>query len=301
MNVLVSGATGLIGTALTSELTDGGHRVVKLSRSRPSSEDTIRWDPDGGSLDASRLEGIDAVVHLAGEVIFSGPTDRWTQAKKQRIMESRKKGTRLLSEAIAGLSQSPKVMVSASGINYYGSRGNELLTEESSRGSDFLADVCLEWEAAADPAREAGIRVVHPRTSLVLSPEGGALGTTLPIFKLGLGGKIGNGRQYWSWITLDDQVGAIIHCLTNENVSGPVNAGSPNPLTNAEYTKVLGEVLNRPTVFPLPAPAARLMLGEVADALLLASIRVEPAKLKETGYQFRHPELQGAFRHLLGR
>ena len=301
MNVLVSGATGLIGTALTSELTGAGHRVVKLSRSRPSSEDTIRWNPDSASLDASRLEGIDAVVHLAGEIIFSGPTDRWTAAKKQRIMESRKKGTRLLSEAIASLSEPPKVMVSASGINYYGSRGNELLTEDSSRGSDFLADVCLEWEAAADPAREAGIRVVHTRNALVLSPNGGALGTTLPIFKLGLGGKIGSGRQYWSWITLEDQVGAIIHCLTSEDVSGPVNAGSPNPLTNAEYTKILGQVLNRPTIFPLPAPAARLMLGEVADALLLASIRIEPAKLKETGYQFRHPELQGAFRHLLGR
>jgi len=301
MKVLVSGATGLIGTALTSELTSGGHSVVKLSRSRPSSEDTVRWEPDSSSLDASRLEGIDAVVHLAGEIIFSGPADRWTAAKKRRIMESRKNGTRLLSETIAKLSEPPKVMVSASGINYYGSRGNELLTEDSSRGSDFLAEVCREWESAADPAREAGIRVVHTRTALVLSPEGGALGTTLPIFKLGIGGKIGSGRQYWSWITLDDEVGAIVHCLTNEEVNGPVNLGSPTPMTNAEYTKILGEVLNRPTVFPLPTPAARLMLGEVADALLLASIRVEPAKLKETGYRFRHPELEGALRHLLGR
>ena len=299
MNVLVSGATGLIGTALTSELTDGGHRVLQLSRSQPSSEDTIRWDPDRGSLDASRLEGIDAVVHLAGEIIFSGPTDRWTTEKKRRIMESRKKGTRLLAETIAGLPESPKVMVSASGINYYGDHGNELLTEEATMGSDFLAEVCREWEAAADPAREAGIRVAHTRFGIVLSPKGGALGNTLPIFKLGLGGKIGNGRQYWSWVALDDVVGAITHCLTNENLSGPVNVGSPNPLTNAEYTKVLGKVLNRPTVFPVPA--TRLMFGEVADALLLASQRMEPAKLKETGYEFRYPELEGALRHLLGR
>ncbi|MBA3423016.1 MAG: TIGR01777 family oxidoreductase [Rubrobacteraceae bacterium] len=301
MDVLVSGATGLIGTALSAELADGGHRVVKLSRSRPSSEDTVRWDPDRGSLDASRLEGVSAVVHLAGEIIFSGPTDRWTQAKKQRIMESRRKGTRLLSEAVAGLSDPPRVMVSASGINYYGDHGNELLTEESTTGSDFLAGVCREWEAAADPAREAGIRVAHTRFGIVLSPKGGALGNTLPIFKLGLGGKIGSGHQYWSWVALDDVVGAIIHSLTNETVTGPVNVGSPNPLTNAEYTKVLGKVLNRPTLFPLPAPAARLMLGEVADALLLASQRMEPAKLKETGYQFRYPELESALRHLLGR
>jgi uncharacterized protein (TIGR01777 family) len=273
--------------------------VVKLSRSRPPSGDTIRWDPERGSLDASRLEGIDAVVHLAGEIIFSDPTDRWTPEKKRRIMESRRKGTRLLSEAIAGLAEPPKVMVSASGINYYGDRGNELLTEDSATGSDFLAEVCREWEAAADPAREAGIRVVHTRSGLVLSPKGGALGNTLPIFKLGLGGRVGSGRQYWSWISLDDEVGAILHCLTNEAASGPVNVGSPNPLTNAEYTRILSNVLNRPTVFPVPAPAVRLMFGEVADALLLASIRVEPAKLKETGYQFRHPELEGALRHLL--
>jgi len=301
MDVLVSGATGLIGSALSSELTDGGHRVIQLSRSQPSSEDTIRWDPDRGSLDASRLEGIDAVVHLASELIFSGPTDRWTTEKKRRIMESRKKGTRLLAETIAGLSDPPEVMVSASAVGYYGDHGNELLTEDAAMGSDFLAEVCGEWEAAADPAREAGIRVAHPRIGLVLSPKGGALGATLPIFKLGLGGKIGSGRQYWSWVAIDDVVGAIIHSLTNETVSGPVNVGSPNPLTSAEYTKILGSVLNRPTVFPLPAPAARLMLGEVADALLLVSQRMEPAKLKETGYEFRYPELEGALRHLLGK
>ncbi len=301
MNVLVSGATGLIGSALVSELENNGHRTVQLSRSRPSSEGTIRWNPESGSLDPSRLEGTDAVVHLAGESIFSGPTDRWTDQKKRRIMDSRDKGTRLLAETIAGLATPPAVMVSASAIGYYGDRGDELLTEDSPPGSDFLAEVCRAWEAAADPAREAGIRVVHPRFGLVLSADGGALGTTLPIFKLGGGGKIGSGNQWWSWVAFDDAVGSVVHALTDDAVRGPMNVGSPNPTRNAEYTKTLGKVLNRPTIFPLPAAAARLMLGEVADALLLASQRVEPATLEATGYEFRYPELDGALRHLLGR
>lgn len=297
MNVLVSGATGLIGSALIPELEAAGHRVIRLTRS-PRSEADVRWDPEAGKVDTTRLEGVDAVVHLAGESIAEG---RWTPEKKRRILESRRKGTRLLAEAIAALSTPPRVMVSASAVGYYGDRGNELLREESAPGSDFLAEVCKEWEAAADPAREAGIRVVHPRFGIVLSPKSGALGATLPIFKLGLGGKIGSGRQYWSWVALDDVVGSILHSLTNESVSGPVNVGSPDPLTNAEYTKVLGRVLNRPAIFPLPAPAARIMLGEVADALLLASQRMEPARLKESGYTFRYPQLEGALRHLLGR
>lgn len=297
MNVLVSGATGLIGSALTPELEAAGHRVTRLTRT-PKSEADIRWDPEAGTIDAARLEGVDAVVHLAGESIAEG---RWTPEKKQRIVESRRQGTRLLAETIVALPTPPRVMVSASAVGYYGDRGNELLREESAPGSDFLAGVCKEWEAAADPAREAGIRVVHPRLGIVLSPKGGALGTTLPIFKIGLGGKIGSGRQYWSWVALDDVVGSILHSLTNESVSGPVNVGAPDPPTNAEYTKVLGRVLGRPTIFPLPAPAARIMLGEVADALLLASQRMEPARLKETGYTFRYPQLEAALRHLLGR
>ena len=298
MNVLISGATGLIGSVLIPELEGRGHRVIQLSRSKPSAEDTIRWDPASGALDPSRLEGIDAVVHLAGESIAEG---RWTPEKRRRIMESRREGTRLLAGTLARLSDPPQVMVSASAVGYYGDRGNELLREESGPGSDFLAEVCKAWEAAADPAREAGIRVVHPRMGIVLSTKGGALGRTLPIFKLGGGGRIGSGRQWWSWVALDDVVGAIIHALEDDSVEGPVNVGSPNPLTNAEYTKVLGKVLNRPTVFPLPAPAARLALGEVADALLLASQRMEPARLKETGYEFRYPELEGALRHLLNK
>jgi uncharacterized protein (TIGR01777 family) len=297
MNVLISGATGLIGSALVQELKDGGHRITRLTRS-PRLDEDVGWNPDAGQIDASRLEGHDAVVHLAGESIGEG---RWTPEKKRRILESRVEGTRLLAETIAGLPEPPRVMVSASAVGYYGDRGNELLREESEPGSDFLAEVCKAWEAAADPARGAGIRVVHTRNGIVLSPEGGALARTLSIFKLGGGGRIGSGRQWWSWVAIDDVVGAIVHALTDDSVEGPVNVGSPNPLTNVEYTKVLGKVLNRPTVFPLPTLAARLALGEVADALLLASQRIEPAKLKETGYQFRYPELEGAFRHLLGR
>ena len=297
MKVLISGATGLIGSVLIPELESGGHQITRLTRS-PGSGGDVGWNPDVGEIDASRLEGHDAVVHLAGESIGEG---RWTPEKKRRIRESRTKSTRLLAETIANLPEPPRVMVSASAVGYYGDRGNELLREDSGPGSDFLAEVCKAWEAAADPAREAGMRVVHLRNGIVLSTEGGALARTLPIFKLGGGGRIGSGRQWWSWVAMDDVVGAIVHALTDDSVEGPVNVGSPNPLTNAEYTRVLGKVLNRPTIFPLPAPAARLMLGEVADALLLASQRMEPAKLKETGYEFRYPELEGALRHLLGR
>jgi uncharacterized protein (TIGR01777 family) len=297
MKVLISGATGLIGSALVAELESGGHRTTRLTRSPRSSAD-VGWDPSSGTIDASRIEGHDAVVHLAGESIGEG---RWTPEKKRRIMQSRSEGTRLLAETIAGLPEPPEVLVSASAVGYYGDRGNELLREDSEPGWDFLAEVCRAWEAAADPAREAGIRVVHPRNGIVLSTGGGALARTLPIFKLGGGGRIGSGRQWWSWVAIDDVAGAYVHALTEDSLEGPLNVAAPNPLTNAEYTRVLGEVLNRPTVFPLPAPAARLMLGEVADALLLASQRVEPAKLEESGYEFRHPELEGALRHLIGR
>ena len=296
MNVLISGATGLIGSALVPELEATGHTVTRLSRSH-SGADTVRWDPSAGTIDGD-LEGTEAVAHLAGESIAQG---RWSPDKKRRILDSRVQGTRLLAERLSALAAPPKVVVSISAVGYYGDRGDEVLTEESVPGTDFLARVCREWEAAAEPARRAGIRVVHPRLGIVLSPQGGALGTTLPIFKLGGGGKIGSGRQWWSWVALDDVVGSIVHALTAETVEGPVNVGSPNPMTNAEYTEVLGKVLGRPTVLPLPAPAARIMLGEVADALLLASQRMRPAKLEATGYAFRYPQLQGALRHLLGR
>jgi NAD dependent epimerase/dehydratase family enzyme len=319
MNVLISGATGSIGSALIPELEAGGHRVVRLSRSR-SSEDTIRWDPASGTLDPSRLEGVDGVVHLAGENVGEG---RWTPAKKRRIMDSRREGTRLLAEAIAGLPEPPEVMVSVSGINYYGSRGNELLREESGPGNSFLARVCQEWEKAADPARKAGIRVVHPRFGIVF-PQGfsrdllglrvgiehprfeitfGAKGSTLarfPVFKLTGGGWIGSGRQYWSWLVAEDVVGVILHALTTDSLQGPVNAVSGS-ITAREYTKTLNRILRRPTVFPLPASVARLTLGDFAEEMLLASIRVDSTKLIESGYKFRYPELEGALRHLLGK
>jgi uncharacterized protein (TIGR01777 family) len=294
MNILMSGGTGLIGSALIPELEAGGHGVKRLTR-KPRSGEDIRWDPDAGTIEGD-LAGFDAVVHLGGESIAEG---RWTPEKQRRIMESRKRGTRLLAEKVAGLPEPPSVMVSASAIGYYGDRGNELLTEESEPGTIFLSEVCLEWEAAAEPAREAGVRVVHPRFGIVLSTEGGALGTTLPIFKLGGGGRIGSGRQYWSWVSLDDVVGAVVHAINTDALSGPMNVVAPDPPTNAEYTKVLGHVLGRPTFFAVPAAAARVALGGMADNLLLASARVEPAKLEETGYVYRYPELEGALRHLL--
>jgi uncharacterized protein (TIGR01777 family) len=297
LDVLVSGARGLIGSALVPALENEGHRVVRLTRSGGDEDGAVRWDPSAGTIDAARLEGIDAVMHLAGENIVG----RWTSAKKARIRDSRVQGTRLLARTLAGLTAPPGVMVSTSASGYYGDRGNELLREESAPGTNFLAGVCREWEAAADPAREAGVRVVHPRFGIVLSPEGGALGMTLPIFKLGGGGKIGSGRQYWPWVAMDDVVGAILRALATDSLEGPVNVAVPDPPTNAEYTRVLGRVLNRPTVFPLPAPVARVALGQVAEELLLASQRLEPAKLRESGYEFRYPELEGALRHLLDR
>src|SRR3712207_5496509 len=296
MNVLISGATGLIGSTLSEELRCGGHSITRLTRS-PRGPNDIRWDPDAGTIDGS-LEGHDAVVHLAGESIAEG---RWTPEMRRRIMESRKRGRRLLAQTIAALPTPPGVMVSASAVGYYGDRGSEVLRENSSPGSDFLAEVCKAWEAAADPAREAGSRVVHPRFGIILSPEGGALGTTLPLFKLGGGGRIGSGRQWWSWVALDDVAGAIVHAIEDDSVEGPVNVGSPNPMPNAEYTKVLGKVLNRPTFFAAPTPAIRIIIGGMADALLLASQRMRPAKLEQSGYAFRYPELEGALRHLLGR
>ena len=300
MNVLVSGSSGLLGSALISELHSRGHRAVRLVRGEGYSGDAVSWDPSSGIIDADALQRLrcDAAVHLAGESIFGL---RWTAAKKQRILESRIEGTRLLAQTLAGLPEPPRVMVSASASGYYGSRGSEVLTEDSGPGEMFLSRVCREWEAAAQPALEAGIRVAHPRFGIVLSAEGGALGTTLPIFKLGGGGKVGDGGQFWPWAALDDVTGAIIHALENDSVQGAVNVNAPNPLTNAEYTRILGRVLGRPTVLPLPAPAARAMLGQMADELLLVSARMYPERLRQTGYEFRYTELEPALRHLLGR
>lgn len=300
MNVLISGSSGLVGSALIPELEERGHRVVRLVRGEGYSGDAVSWDPSAGTIDTEALAASrpGGVVHLAGESIAAG---RWTERKKQRILKSRTEGTRLLARALAALPEPPEVMVSASASGFYGSRGDETLTEASDSGDSFLARVCREWETAAQPARAAGIRVVHPRLGIVLSAEGGALATTLPIFKLGGGGRVGSGRQFWPWVALDDVVGAIVHALEDEKLRGPVNVSAPTPHRNAEYTRVLGRVLGRPTVVPLPAPAARLVLGEMADELLLASARMKPERLKKGGYEFRYPQLEGALKHLLGR
>jgi hypothetical protein len=257
----------------------------------------VYWDPAAGDIDAPKLEGFAAVVHLAGEPIAG----RWNAAKKRAIRESRVKSTRFLCETVARLSSRPRVLVAASASGYYGDRGDEVLREESGAGSSFLSQVCQEWEAATKPAAEGGIRVVNLRFGLVLSPAGGGLGKMLFAFKMGVGGKIGSGKQFLSWIAIDDLVHIILFATTAEALHGPVNAVAPNPVTNLVFTKTLGRVLRRPAIFPMPAFAVRLAFGEMGKELLLASARIEPARLLSAGYQFRFPELEGALRHLLGR
>jgi uncharacterized protein (TIGR01777 family) len=299
MKVLVSGSSGLVGSALVPFLTGGGHQVVRLVRSEPGPEASeVCWDPETGSIDRAGLKGVDAAVHLAGESIAAG---RWTAARKARILESRVKGTRLLAETLAELEQPPKALVSASAVGYYGDRGEETLREESGSGSAFLSEVCRQWEAATEPAAAAGIRVVNLRFGVILASAGGALPRLLTPFRLGVGGTLGSGKQFMSWVALDDVVGSILHALTTEALRGPVNAVGPQAVTNREFTKALGRALGRPTLFPMPACAARLAFGEMAAELLLASQRVEPAKLLASGYLFRFPDLEAALRHLLGK
>ncbi len=304
MRVLVTGSTGLVGSALVSFLTAGGHSVVRLVRPEskvPNRQECWSWDPlKGTMLSGGRggAGGPDAVVHLSGENIAA---TRWTAKQKAKIRDSRVIGTKHLCELIAQFSPPPKVLVCASAIGYYGDRGEEPLREDSPSGSGFLAEVCRDWEAASEPAVLKGIRVVHLRTGIVLSSVGGALGKMLFPFKMGLGGKIGSGKQYMSWITIDDLLGVILHALVTNSLRGPVNAVSPNPVTNLEFTKTLGRVLSRPTLFPMPAFAVRLVFGEMGVELLLSSTRVEPARPLATGYKFRFPELEGALRHLLGK
>lgn len=297
MRVLVSGASGLIGGALVPFLTTGGHDVVRLARGRKRAG-AVSWDPAAGSIDHAGLAGLDAVVHLAGENIAGG---RWTVEKKARIRDSRVVGTRLLCEALAALPRPPQVLVAASAIGFYGDRGNDVVDEDSAPGAGFLADVCREWEAATAPAAAAGIRVVNLRFGVVLSGAGGALGTMLPPFRLGLGGPIGGGRQFMSWIAIDDVLDAILFALATAALSGPVNAVAPGVTTNAELTATLGRVLSRPAVIPVPAFAVRLLFGEMGDELLLSSTRVVPQRLEAAGFRFRFPALEPALRHLLGR
>lgn len=298
MTVLVTGSTGLVGSSLVPHLEARGHRVLRLVRTSPKDDVERRWDPETGELAPAALEGIQAMVHLAGENIASG---RWNEAKKGRIRSSREDGTRLLAKGLAGLQTPPGVLVSASAIGYYSNRGDEILNEESPPGADFLAETCIAWENAARPAADAGVRTVNLRIGIVLSADGGALAKMLFPFKMGVGGVIGGGDQYMSWVSISDLTRIIVHALNVETLEGPVNAVAPAPVTNREFTKTLGGVLSRPTLFPMPAFAARLAFGEMADALLLSSTRVTPNRLQESGYDFQHPELEGALRHVLER
>jgi uncharacterized protein (TIGR01777 family) len=297
MKILVSGSTGLIGSNLVACLTEGGNTVTRLVRRAPaaSAEDVVLWDPYAETIDRDLLEGYDAVVHLSGENVAG----RWTPSKKEKIRESRVRTTHFLSRTLAGLDGRPKALVCASAIGYYGERGEEELTEESGPGSGFLADVCAAWEGASESAAKEGIRVVHLRFGVVLSPDGGALNRMLPPFRLGLGGVVGSGGQYMSWIALDDVVGAIDHAIRTDSLKGPVNATAPNPVTNREFTEILGRVLSRPTFFPMPTFAVRLAFGEMGEALLLGSTRALPTRLTESGYRFRHSTLEPALRQLL--
>ena len=297
MKILLTGATGFVGSALYARLRSKGERMIRLVRRPPGlNQDQILWDPQSGKLDPAALHGIHAAVHLAGDPIAHG---RWTAEKKRRIRDSRVLGTRLLSETLARLTPPPQVLVCASAIGYYGSRGEETLTEESGPGTGFLAETGQEWERAAKPAIDAGVRVVNLRFGIILDPSGGALKMMLPPFRAGVGGPLGSGQQWMSWVSRDDVIGAIVHCINDRSLQGPVNAVSPHPVTNTEFSRALGKTLHRPAFFSVPAFAVRLMFGEVADEALLASTRALPKKLQESGFAFRHPELQPELEQLL--
>jgi len=295
MKIVISGASGLIGTQLVTSLKSSGHEVVQLVR-RTAAAGQIMWDPKSGKLDPASLEGCDAVIHLSGAGIGD---KRWSDAYRKEILDSRTQTTALLATTIASLQRKPSVFLSGSAIGIYGARGDEQLTETSAHGTGFLADVCEQWEAAAKPAIDAGVRTVFLRTGIVLSPKGGALKKLLPLFRLGIGGKFGDGKQWQSWISMDDEVGSIMHLLT-ANVSGAVNLTAPQPVTNAEFTKVLARVVKRPAIVPVPTFAPKILLGgELADALLFTGQRVMPQALAASGYVFKHSTLESALRSLL--
>ena len=301
MLVAVTGSTGLIGTALVRRLEAEGHRVLRFTRSAPSGDGQAHWDPMAGRIDADALATVDAVVHLAGKGVVDSL--RYTRKVKNEILQSHVRGTRLVASAMAAAADSggPRVLVCASGTNWYGDGGDEVLTESSPSGSGFLAEVARRWEAAADPARAAGLRVVHIRNGMVQATEGGSLTRLLPLFRLGLGGRFGSGRQWWSWIALDDSVGLYRHALLTGDLEGPVNGTAPNPVTNATYTATLARVLGRPGFLAVPAFAPRLLVGGLVDELVFASQRVLPAAALASGYAFRFPDLEPALRHVLGR
>jgi hypothetical protein len=301
---VVSGASGLLGATLTEVLSTGGHEAWALARAGSrsplpmASAGSVAWDPGSGTVDSTRLEGADYVVHLAGESIAGG---RWSEERKAAIRDSRVQGTRLIAETLARLERPPEALICASATGWYGDRGDERLDENSGPGQGFLSGVCRDWEAAADAAREAGIRVVHLRFGMILWPDGGALERMLTPFMAGAGGRMGSGNQFWSWVSLDDAVGAVMHAASRRELEGPVNVVAPEPIRNRDFTSILGSVLNRPTLVPAPAPMLRLALGEMADELLLASSRVVPERLSATAFPFRDPELEPALRHMLGR
>lgn len=299
MHVAITGASGLIGSALATALTGAGDRVSRLVRRAPGGQGEIRWDPSAGTLAPDALRGVDAVVHLAGESIAA----RWSPERKRRILDSRVDGTGLVARAMAAMDGGPRVLVSGSATGYYGAdRGDELLTEESAGGDGFLADVVRHWEAAAQPAVDAGIRTVLLRTGIVQSPDGGSLRLQLPLFKAGFGGRLGSGRQWVSWITLDDLVGLVQHALATDGLAGPLNGTAPEPVTNAEHARVLGRVLSRPAVVPVPSFGPALLLGaEASRETAFASQRVLPERALASGFRFRHPDLESGLRHILGR
>lgn len=298
LRVAISGASGMIGSQLAAFLQTGGHRVDPMVRGGNSAkEGDILWNPTEERVDSRAMEGVDAVVHLAGENIAGG---RWTDERKRRVLESRVKGTKTIAEAVSRLERKPSVLVVASAIGYYGARGDEILTEESDSGEGYLTDVCRAWEEAAAPAEEAGIRVVKLRIGIVLSASGGALGKMLLPFKMGVGGVVGSGDQYMSWIALDDVIGLAHFALMNDAVSGPINATAPNPVTNRVFTKTLGKVLGRPTILPVPSFAIKAMFGEMGDTLLLQGSRVLPKRAEALGFEFAYPELEGALRGEVG-
>lgn len=296
--VIVTGASGLVGTVLCKNLADSGWQVIRAVRRPAQSPDEVMWNPQTGDIDKAGFEGAAAVVHLAGENIADS---RWSESFKQKILHSRTQGTLLIAETLAALDAKPEVLVCASAIGFYGDRGDEVMTEASPPDDDFLADVCVQWEAACQPARDAGIRTVNTRIGVVQSPKGGALAKMLTPFKLGAGGVLGSGQQYISWIALEDVARGLQFAIETPELAGPVNLVAPNPVTNREFTKTLGRVLGRPTIFPVPAFAAKLAFGEMAEALLLASTRVAPTALEAAGFEFQHPQLEPALRHLLGK
>ncbi|MEU1448408.1 TIGR01777 family oxidoreductase [Streptomyces mirabilis] len=293
--VAIAGASGLIGSALTRSLTADGHEVVRLVRRAPRGKDEVRWDPDGQRMDAAGLAGCAAVVNLAGAGVASR---RWTEAYKRKILDSRVRGTATLAAAVASLDERPRVFVNGSAIGFYGETGDRVVDESAPPGEGFLPSVCVAWEGAAAPAREAGVRTVFARTGLVVAREGGAWGKLFPLFKAGLGGRMGDGRQYWSYISLHDEVAAIRHLIDTSSLSGPVNLTAPTPLTNREITEAMGRVLHRPTVFPTPAPLLRLALGDMSGDIL-GSQRVHPTRLLSSGFTFAFPSIEGALRAAL--